>query len=417
MLRYGWTISALLMTSAMVSAALPTGYTPTVTVSDATRLDWVFAVSNRSPAKAPTDLLSADYDSKKQGYELFLPVRKNVKTPMPAVVFVSAGNDPGGWKAFEPICKELGIVFIGVRGAGNNVKLADRCRIILDCLDDVRRQVPLDPDRTYISGFSGGGRIACAIGFALPELFGGIMPIVAGGELRSEPWLRHRAIDRLSAAMITGESDFNRGEVERWAGPYWIGIGIRTKVWVQPKSGHAMPSPDTITEVVKWLEAGKDRRIALAKQSPASRSAITDVATRDQFATALFAEAKQKIASPVMLHRGLMLAKGVMERWPDTESGKAARTLLEGYEAQKGQPWEVDDVAELRRDLLFKARGLSDYVVNGIPANSPYTKMRPEMAGKAIEWWSALIEDSPNSDVAKEGKKWIGELKPIAGKK
>ena len=62
---------------------------------------------------------------------------------------------------------KLGIAYVAVRGAGNNVPPPQRVRIVLDCLDELRRNVPIDPDRTYISGFSGGARIACGIGFAL----------------------------------------------------------------------------------------------------------------------------------------------------------------------------------------------------------------------------------------------------------
>ena len=43
--------------------------------------------------------------------------------------------------------------------------------MVLDVLDDVRHNVLIDPDRTYIAGISGGGRIACIVGFALPGTY------------------------------------------------------------------------------------------------------------------------------------------------------------------------------------------------------------------------------------------------------
>jgi len=57
------------------------------------------------------------------------------------------------------------------------VPAGQRTRIVLDMLDDVRRHQRIDADQTYITGFSGGGRMACAIGFALPEYFGGVAPV------------------------------------------------------------------------------------------------------------------------------------------------------------------------------------------------------------------------------------------------
>src|SRR6185436_911045 len=99
------------------------------------------------------------------------------------------------------------------------------------------------------------GRVACGIAFALPELFGGVIPVCASGDLREEPWLRHRVIDRLSIAMITGTGDFNRGEVERFRGPMLTDMGVRTKVTVVERLGHGIPDGRTFTELIEWLDA------------------------------------------------------------------------------------------------------------------------------------------------------------------
>jgi hypothetical protein len=416
--RLSLAIGFVLAISLVSTAAPPQpGYTAKVPVSGPTRLDWTFVITNRSLTEPPADTLGAGYDSAKQSYELFVPNRKDVKRPVPAILFISAGDEPGGWKAFETVCKDKGIVFIGVRGAGNEVPTGKRVRIILDCFDDVRRQIPLDPDRTYVSGFSGGARIACAVAFALPEYFGGVLPIAASGDLREEQWLRFRAADRLSAALVTGETDFNRGELERWKGPMWKDLGIRTKVWVQPKTGHALPPTATLAEAVAWLDEGVNARAALAKKAPASRT-VPDIApTRDAAAKALLKEGEDLLGGKTTQYRGLMLVKGVSERWPDTDTGKTARKLLEGYEAKKEKPWEAEDVAELRKQFTAEARALSDYTLNGIPAGSPYEKQRPDMAKQAIELWSALIGDAPDSELAKEGKKRVAELEPLAKKK
>jgi dienelactone hydrolase len=275
MIRPACALAFALAFSFAANAAPPApGYTAKAAVAGPTRIDWTFAVSNRSLADPPAKLTGDGYDSAKQSYELFVP--------LPAILFVSAGDEPAGWKSFEKVCKDRGFAFIGVRGAGNNVPPPKRVRVVLDCFDDARRQLPLDPDRTYAYGFSGGARIACAIAFALPEYFGGVIPVCAAGQLREEPWLRHRLTDRLSAALVTGESDFNRGEVERWKATTWKDTGVRTRVWVQPKMGHAMPPAATLAEAVKWLDDDAHRRAALAKKSPASRAVPSGAPTREE---------------------------------------------------------------------------------------------------------------------------------------
>lgn len=409
------TLLAAALAPAAARADLKPGFTANAPVTAPTRLDWTFAVSTRTVADPPPSLLDAGYDSTSQSFDLYLPPRKGT-APIPAVVFVNAGNEPGAWKAFEPACTKLGVAYIAVRGAGNNVPPPKRVRIVLDCLDEVRRQVPLDPDRTYVSGFSGGGRVACLLGFALPEYFGGVLPLCAGGDLRAEPWLRHRAADRLSAALVTGPADFNRGEVEQWKGQLWRDLGIRTRVWVQPGLGHGVPSAATLTEALTWLDEDRPRRAALAKRFPASRADATKVPDATAAAAALLAEAKARAADAKTAYPGLMLAKGVMARWPDLAAGKAARAWLVEYEAKGDPAWEKADIAEQRKTLVAEAKSLSDYALKGVPAGSPYEKSRPDMARRALSLWGRVIDDSPKSEAAATGRKYLPELDALARK-
>lgn len=400
------------------SAAPPAaGYTQKVSVSGPTRLDWTFVVSNQSLADPPAKLAGADYDPKKQSYDLFLPERKDPKKPIPAIIWVSASDNATGWNVLEKLCKEKGIAYIGVREAGNGVPPPKRVRIVLDCFDDLRRQVPLDPDRTYIGGFSGGARMACAVGFALPEYFGGVIPVCAGGTMRDEPWLRHRIIDRVSAALVTGADDFNRGEVERWKGTMWKDMGVRTKVWVEPDYGHSMPPAATFAAVLKWLDDDAPRRAATAKKFPTTRATPDGALAREQGAKAVFDEAKTLLNDKATLHRGLMQLKGAAARWSDLASGKAALKLLTEYDAKKDRPWEVDDLAEQRKQIAAEARGLGEYALRGIVVGSQYEKQRPDIANRSIDLWRVLIDDAPTSEFGKEGKKWLADLEPLTKKK
>src|SRR5262245_54983593 len=199
-------LAALLLAGGTVAGQPVPGYQASVTVSAPTRIDWSCALG---PSRA---IALPGYDSAKQTYELYVPPKGKKKSPpAPLVLFVSAGNEPAGWKAFAKLCQARGILFAGPRAAGNDDPGARRVRIVMDVLDDVRRKHPIDPDRTYVAGFSGGARIACGVAFGLPEHFGGVMSLGAAGDLREDSWLRHRVIDRLSVAFLAGETDFNRG--------------------------------------------------------------------------------------------------------------------------------------------------------------------------------------------------------------
>jgi pimeloyl-ACP methyl ester carboxylesterase len=386
-----------------------------VFVSAATRLDWTFALANRSLAEPPADWLPG-YESITQTYELYAPSRKGTaKKPLPLILFLSPGNEPMGWKHFETFCKQNDVLFAGPRLAGNDCPPKKRVRIVLDVLDDLRRNHHTDPDRTYLIGFSGGGRVACAIAFALPELFGGVMPLCASGDLREESWLRQRAVDRLSVALLTGEKDYNCGEVERWRGPYLKEVGVRTRVWVQPALGHAVPGEKSLGEALRWLEEAAAARQEAARKYPALHIAGDVAPRREDLAVALLAEGKKRLGRRDTQFSGLMQLKGCLERWPDLPAAAEAKKILLEYEGKAEKPWEADDVAEQRRFLIAQARALDAYASGELPP--PYAKMRPDMLRQAIELWQKVAGDGPDTPAGGEAKKRIAALEKVASMK
>ncbi len=398
-----------------VVAAERLGHSPSVRVSAPTRMDWVFAVSNQSPAEPPADWLPG-YDPTAQTYERYVPAGIGRTASPGLVLFVSAGPRSQGLEAFRKTCDERLLVFASPHNAGNGVDGRQRIRIILDVLDDVRREYGVDPDRTYIAGFSGGGRIACGVGFSLPEQFGGVIPVCAAGDLREETWLRQRVIDRLSVAHLSGDGDFNRGEIERFRGAMLAGVGVRTKIWVAPKTGHAIPSAGFIDQAVAWLDEGLKTRRELARNYPASRAAVArgDAPLPDRATTAasLLAEAKLRLERPATAYSGLMLAKGVLERWPDLAAAREARALLVRAEEGGVPGWEEADIAHQRKFLIARARGVSDYASGELPAQ--YAPQRPAMARAAVELWNLVIEDGQDREAVDEARRRLPDLEKLA---
>jgi len=405
-------LSAFLIVSVAVRAAdVPRDYHASVNVVGPTRLDFIFPLANQSPEPTPEWL--ADYDSTQQRYELFIPPKLDARKPAPLILFVSPAAQPVGWREFEQVCRSTGIVFACPFGAGNECPAKNRIRIVLDVLDDVRRKVEIDPDRTYIGGLSGGGRVACMIAYALPELFGGVIPVCGAERLREEPWLRHRAIDRLSVALITGEKDFNRSEMEKWQGPLLAGMGVRTKTWMVPNLGHAIPhNTSTLREAYRWLEEGVEVRRKLAQQWPGMRSASTTTASREEWSGLVLKEARQRLEQPATLYSGLTLLQGISARWPDLGAAKEAKKILVEYDGKNERPWEEADIAEQKKFLLAEARALDSYAHAPFPPE--YAKEKPQVAAAAIQHWRKIRSLDPVSPEGEEAAKKIAELEPLA---
>ena len=415
MLRFSTTLCACLVifVSKLQVFALEPGHQPEAKVTAATGIDWVFAVSNQSPAAPPEDWLKG-YDSAEQTFELYVPRGLKKDQGAGLIRFISPSERGSGLEAFRKVCDEQKLLFASPHKAGNNTDTKQRVRIVLDVLDEVRRQQKIDPDRTYIGGFSGGGRIACAIGFSLPEYFGGVIPVCAAGDLRDETWLQQRVIDRLSVAHLTGESDFNRGEVERFRGPLLAAVGGRSKVFLAPKSGHAIPPAALVSEAVRWLDSGVDARRKLAKEYPASRVAGDSSPSREELAAAILKEGKSRVAQKKTTWSGLMQLKGVLDRWPDLPAADEAKKLLLAQEQAADQNWQEEDVAWQRKLLIARAKALSDYATGPLPQQ--YSAQRPDMAKAAISMWQQILGDGQDKAAVAEGEKRLPELNKLLEK-
>ncbi len=403
-------VCALLATLSMPACAAdtPLGHSPEVSVSAATRLDWVYALANQSPAEPPATLLN-NYQSTQQAFELFVPEQYSPDKSWPVILFVSPDNRGTGFQAWRRVCSREQIIFASPHAAGNNTPMPTRIRIVMDVLDDLRRRYNVDPDRTYIGGFSGGGRVACSIAFALPEYFGGVLPVCAGGELREESSLRRRVIDRLSVAHLTGESDFNRGECERLHQTELSGVGVRCRTWVAPELGHAIPNADILAEAFEWLEAGLPDRRALAKRWPAS--SLKDPVSREDWAALLLQEGRQRLQRRDTFHSGLMQIKSVYVRWNDLPTAKLASDILTKAEQDPDQSWQTDDVNEQRRFLIARARAVDAYGSGPLPKQ--YEKQREAMLTAAMQLWELVLQDGQDKGAVTEAKRRIPQLKTL----
>jgi hypothetical protein len=337
-----------------------TGLRDEVRVGQPTRLDWKFAASGFGPEAAR---LPNDFESRDQRYQLYVPKGYDAAKTWPLVLFVSPGDDPLGWRFWRKPCEERGLFFCAAYGAGNNCPPGHRLRIVLDAFDDARRHYKIDPDRTYVTGFSGGGRLACTIGFALPEYFGGVVPVCGTNPLNNLDYLRLRVRDRLSVAFVTGVRDFNRRENEDFLYPMFQDLGIRSKLWIVPKLGHSLPGPEALSETVAWLEADRGRRRSDAKTYPGLATTPDEVLTDLRRAEHVLETAEAELSRPEHVYRGVALLQGIVARWGRTEPADKARQRLREIQNDPRLLRLLGEQggAEERRTLTAQAKALERY--------------------------------------------------------
>jgi dienelactone hydrolase len=318
------------------------------------------------------------------------------------VLFISPGDGPQGFKSWQGVCEKEGVIFASPYGAGNPVPTLLRTRIILDVFDDVRRHHKIDPERTYLTGFSGGGRMACAIGFALPECFGGILPICGTNTINRLAYLRHRTVDRISVAFITGENDTNRKENEQMMHPWLEEIGVRSKLWVVPKMGHAVPPPAVIAEAYAWVAEDVKRRRDDVAAHPKLALGPDEGPSAAEQATRLVDAGLAEIKEPTHVFRGVMMLQGATQRWPKTEAAGKVKALL-------GKMLRDESMIE-----RISKQGAEDEV-RSVTAQAKATERMGNIA-KSIEAWQLLVQNYEGTPIAAEALENIRRLKAKGSK-
>jgi predicted peptidase len=160
-------------------------------------------------------------------YSLYIPDRYSPnRGGYPMVLFCSSNSVDQGWGYWHTIIETLGVIYAAPLNAGNNVPATRRIEMVALTLADVRKRVNIDPNRTYCSGFSGGGKVASEVAFSFAPYFGGVIP-VSGSEV-VEPLDASQA--RLSVAIITGSADFNQ-KYEVANSQRDRQVGLRTRLW------------------------------------------------------------------------------------------------------------------------------------------------------------------------------------------
>lgn len=98
------------------------------------------------------------------------------------IVFVPPANEWPVPRDYRKVLDQRGLIWVAARRSGNAQDVYDRrMPLALHALDWVERHYPVNRDRRYISGFSGGGRVAQRIALAYPDVFSGAL-LIAGSD-------------------------------------------------------------------------------------------------------------------------------------------------------------------------------------------------------------------------------------------
>ena len=224
----------------------------------------------------PADLEASDpaagvYDLAGESFEVYVPESYSPDDPHGLFVWVSP-TPFGGFRNpdFERVLSERKLIWIGAHNSGNGRLGWYRVGLALDAVHNARSLYSIDERRVYVSGYSGGGRIASSLAMLYSDMFTGGFFVYGCDYFEPLPvpdrpgsfWPArfpeppHAVVERLKResrfALLTGDADFNRSQTKQ-IHRRMSSVGFEHLTYLQiPGANHYFGLPP------EWLERGLD---------------------------------------------------------------------------------------------------------------------------------------------------------------
>jgi hypothetical protein len=246
--------------------------------TDPSRADNLIASFDRGSVRVEQRDPNIDYSLDPSAERFFVHVPPGYSEQMRygLVVFIDSGDRveemPAGWAA---VLDARHLLFIAPQNAGNHQGTARRLGLGVLAASEMLKHYHIDRERIYISGYSGGARIAELLGFFQSDLFRGtiqncgaefyqhVPQVYATSQVDAEgvPFLfpaTEREIHgarRVRFALITGTEDFRRGNILDIYNGGFAKAGFQARLFDVPGMGHDTADATTLNAVLGFLEA------------------------------------------------------------------------------------------------------------------------------------------------------------------
>ena len=285
------------------------------------RLFSPFAAADLAKKNDAATLAAQPIDPKNEKFGLYVPAQKPAKG-YGLLVWVSPLDEAGMPPGWHATLEDRGVIFVTAARSGNGASsLARRIPLALTAAANVSRDYPVDPNRVWIAGFSGGARVAERMALAFPDLFSGAIldgssDAIGSVDVPLPPREQfERILDRSSIVFSSGEIDrHNTDSARRVAASLRRHCFDRSSIQVRRRDGHDMMNGRSLAKAFDFLDRPRD------DASPRDRQC------RDALYAKIDAELTQAEA---MVRRGDHGARATVEAIDRNYGGLAAPRSLE----------------------------------------------------------------------------------------
>jgi predicted esterase len=269
-----------------------------------------------------------------ESYALYLPKGYSPARPAPILyAFDPRARGPVPVERFQAAAEQYGWILAGSNASRNGISVTD---IVTRLWDDTHRRLAIADRRVYMTGFSGGARVASGMGLGARGLVAGVIAFGAGFPGGA------RAGKEVPFVLFggAGRDDFNLPEMRQLAADLdEAGVANRLEIW---EGGHEWAPAEIGTLSLEWMELTAMRAGTRATdETLVERWIARDVArARQREAAGALVEAAEAFSSLSEDFRGLR----------DTTEYAQAAARLRGTKAYKDElrAQKADDARQAR---------------------------------------------------------------------
>jgi len=204
-----------------------------------------------STIESMSDVLQVDEDIT---WKMYVPDGYKPDEPAGLLVYVSPtpeGYMPRGW---EPVFDEHNLILISAEKSGNRTPTKKRMLLAALAPYAASENYELDPSRIYVSGFSGGGKVASLAAIQFASLFKGAIYICGADPRPNVDTTRLAEAKQNRYVFVTGSQDFNRSLTQKIFNNYEEDGMSNINLMIIRGMGHETPDEKRFRMAINFLD-------------------------------------------------------------------------------------------------------------------------------------------------------------------
>ncbi len=220
-----------------------------------------FSISNTPIEILGQEMASSYIDMLDQNeqitWEIYVPTTYDANKPSGIMVYISPQNSiktPNGWM---DIMEQNNLIWVAATQSGNKVMAGKRVLMAVMALPLLQKNYAINGNRIYVSGLSGGGRVASIVATQYPNIFKGGIYNCGSNFWGDQTPTQIDLIKQNRFVFVTGSEDFNLEDTKSVRSKYRKAGVENTKLMVIPRMGHQNPNRRKFTQAIKYLDENK----------------------------------------------------------------------------------------------------------------------------------------------------------------